>query len=309
MGGHSWLVDGDGRPRGLWRALLFAALFLVLVVTGLLLLSPFWAAVDAAGADAVWWVLLPQSGVQLGAALGAAWAMRRWVDRGAGTGLGFPVSDRVPAALGVGLAVGAAGLAAVVLLLVPLGGYRYTAEAGTAVGWAGGVAAALALLALPAFAEEAIFRGYLLRTLVEAAGPGAAIVVTSLLFGLVHGWNPNVTAFGLVNIGLAGVLLALAVLRTGALWFASAVHLGWNWVMAGPLDLPVSGLETLDVPLYDVEVTGPAWLTGGAFGPEGGLAGTLAALAVLALVLGTTRPGGALAGQPANGKNDRVEDR
>jgi hypothetical protein len=71
-------------------------------------------------------------------------------------------------------------------------------------------------------------------------------------------------------------MLSLAVLWTGSLWFASAVHLGWNWATAAVLDLPVSGLDSSTRPSTTAQPVGPAWLTGGEFGPEGGLAGTLA---------------------------------
>jgi hypothetical protein len=63
-------------------------------------------------------------------------------------------------------------------------------------------------------------------------------------------------------------------LQTRSLWFATAVHLGWNWTMATLFDLPVSGLRLVDTPLYDASVHGPLWLTGGGFGPEGGLVAT-----------------------------------
>lgn len=240
--------------------------------------------------------LIVQGTLLLTAAVLAGWAMLHWVDGEPLSALGFPIARRVPVDLIVGTLVGAAGIVCTVLVLAVADAYRYSPDPGTVAGWVAVSATSLAAFAVPAAMEEAVFRGYLFRTLVEGAGVWIAVLVTSLLFTLVHGANPNVTPLGLVNIFLAGALLAVAVLRTGSLWFASAVHLGWNWVMAGPLDLPVSGLGGYDVPLYDVASRGPAWLTGGAFGPEGGLAGTAAALIVLALVLRTTRPGSALAG-------------
>jgi len=41
------------------------------------------------------------------------------------------------------------------------------------------------------------------------------------------------------------------------------------------LDTPVSGVP-FDIPLLDYRAGGPVWLTGGAFGPEGGLGATIA---------------------------------
>jgi hypothetical protein len=60
--------------------------------------------------------------------------------------------------------------------------------------------------------------------------------------------------------------------------------------MASLLDLPVSGITSLETPLYEPRVGGPAWVTGGAFGPEGGIVASLAFLAALAAVLRLPRP-------------------
>ncbi len=253
--------------------------------------------------------LILQSALLLTAAVLAGRAMLHWVDRRPGVRLGFPLDRRAPLELLAGVGVGAGIVAVVVAILALAGAYRYVAEAGSLLGWMSVAGVSLTALAIPAAAEEALFRGYMLRTLTEGAGTATAVVVTSVLFTLVHGANPNVTMFALLNILLAGVLLALAVLRTGTLWFATALHLGWNWVMAGPLDLPVSGIGGYDVPLYDVAGTDPAWLTGGNFGPEGGFAGTAAALLGIALVIRLTRPGATLAGHYVNGRHEHVEDR
>jgi uncharacterized protein len=83
----------------------------------------------------------------------------------------------------------------------------------------------------------------------------------------------------------------VAYLRTLSLWFATAVHLGWNWAMATLFDLPVSGITAFDTPLYEPVVGGPAWWSGGLFGPEGGVVGTIG-LRVVALLaaVGAARP-------------------
>jgi membrane protease YdiL (CAAX protease family) len=295
VGWRRW-VYRDGRLRAPWRALLFLAL-LITIVEVELFLAPSLVSAPVPD-DRISAGLVVQSVLLLVAAVVAGWVMLRWADGRPLSELGFPLRAGVSRELWLGLGIGCAALAAVVLPLAVLGGYDYAPEPGTATGWALVSGVSLAALAIPAAAEEAVFRGYLFRTLVDGAGPLAAVAVTSALFALVHGANPNVGGFGLGNIFLAGVLLAVAVLRTGSLWFATTVHLGWNWVMAGPLDLPVSGLDGYDVPLYDVVGSGPAWLTGGAFGPEGGLVGTLGVGVGLALVLWTTRPGGPLTDAP-----------
>lgn len=292
--GRGWFL-GDGRLQGLARALLFLVLFLGLLFAGVLLLLPGLDRAPLPAGDGLPPAFIAQFALALAAALGAAWFLRVFVERRPAEGLGFPLSRRAPREAGAGIAIGLIAVTAVTALLSLVGVYGWVADAGTAAGWVGVVLTSLLAFAIPAAAEEAVFRGYLLDALADAGGPVTAVMVTSLLFALVHAGNPEIAPLSFLNLGLAGVLLALAVLRTGALWLATGIHLGWNWSMAGPLDLPVSGVDPYDAPLYDVVPAPPAWLSGGAFGPEGGLAGTLAACLAVALILRLTRPGAPLA--------------
>jgi membrane protease YdiL (CAAX protease family) len=165
--------------------------------------------------------------------------------------------------------------------LIVLGAWHYRSDGGSLIGWASGGMMLLLYLAVPAAAEEALFRGYPFQKLVAATGPWIASVMASAGFALAHAHNPSVGVFAIANIFCAGLLLSFAFLKTGSLWFATAVHLGWNWMIAGPLDLPVSGLDLYNAPLYEPRALAAPWLTGGNFGPEGGASG-LAALLLLA---------------------------
>lgn len=285
---------GEGRLAALGRALLFLVTAFVLLLTGLFLV-PEVAAADLPAGDGLPLLFIAQFALVLLAAFGAAWILQRLIERRAGVDLGFPLTRRAAREAAGGIAAGLLAVAAVIAVLSLAGVYRWTGEAGSAAGWAGTVVVSLAAFAIPAAAEEAVFRGYLLESLAAAAGPAAAVAITSVLFALVHGGNPGVGPWSFANLLFAGVLLAVAVLRTGTLWLATGVHLGWNWAMAGPLDLPVSGIDPYDAPFYDAIPAAPAWISGGAFGPEGGLAGTLAACVALGLILRLTRPGAPLA--------------
>ena len=47
-------------------------------------------------------------------------------------------------------------------------------------------------------------------------------------------------------------------------------HTGWNWFGATGFDVPITGLDTgLPALVVKLEPVGPAWLNGGAQGPEG----------------------------------------
>lgn len=210
--------------------------------------------------------------------LGASWFLTRRVEgRPLGTlGLREPPAGLADLGLGVGAGVGIIGL--VVLAMVAMGWLSWQAapEPGSAVGTAFSLAG---LLFGAAFTEELLFRGYPFQLLQRHFGALAAIALTSLSFGLLHGANPNVGPLALVNITLAGVLLGVAYWRTGSLWFATGLHLGWNWVMAVS-ELSVSGID-MEMPAFDPTVLGPQIWTGGDFGPEGGLLVTAATLLAL----------------------------
>ncbi len=195
--------------------------------------------------------------------------------------LGLAVRSRTRAEIGTGLLLPCLALLMVAAPLIVLGAWHYRSDGGSLIGWASGGMMLLLYLAVPAAAEEALFRGYPFQKLVAATGPWIASVMASAGFALAHAHNPSVGVFAIANIFCAGLLLSFAFLKTGSLWFATAVHLGWNWMIAGPLDLPVSGLDLYNAPLYEPRALAAPWLTGGNFGPEGGASG-LAALLLLA---------------------------
>jgi membrane protease YdiL (CAAX protease family) len=132
----------------------------------------------------------------------------------------------------------------------------------------------IAVLVPAALAEEVLFRGVPLVLLAGALGRGGAVLSIALVFALAHLLNPNATPLGLGNIALAGIFLGLAFYAPGGIWTAFGAHLGWNSLLAC-LDTPVSGIP-FNIPLLDYNAGSPAWLTGGGFGPEGGLAATMA---------------------------------
>jgi membrane protease YdiL (CAAX protease family) len=199
--------------------------------------------------------------VELAAAVLAGWLLLAWIDRRPIGALGYAADPAAPrdTAAGLLLGIGAIGVAAGVLAVA--GSARWVADGGTVSEYVAALAGAFAFFAVAAAAEEALFRGYAFQALVQGIGAWPAVLLSS-----------------------AGIMLGWAYLRTRSLWFATAVHLGWNWAMSAVLEFPVSGLRR-DVPLYDEVSIGPRWFTGGDFGPEGGVAATLAIVLLTALLL------------------------
>jgi membrane protease YdiL (CAAX protease family) len=133
-----------------------------------------------------------------------------------------------------------------------------------------------------AMGEELLFRGYAFQLLIRSLGPFATILPTSVIFGLMHSWNPNATPMGILNTVAWGILLGYAVWRTGALWLPIGLHFGWN-VALPLLGSNLSGF-TMGVTGYTLEWNVGVLWSGGGYGVEGSLL-TTAIVAALFFVL------------------------
>lgn len=270
-GRSTWMQRVFFGPHGLragWRLALYLLLASVFAAVAVTLLGMAGLTSELAGLTG-----------SLASATAAGWVMLRWVDGRSPQALGFGLDGSVPRDLGVGTLAGGAMLGLSVVLLAVAGTVRWVAEPGTVPEYVAALLSALLFFTVAAALEEVVVRGYPLQVLVQGMGAWPAVLVTSLFFAWLHRQNPGVTPLALANIFLAGVMLSVAYLRTRSLWFATAVHMGWNWTMQSVLAFPVSGLNKFNVPFYDAQETGADWWTGGAFGPEAGLAATVALVA------------------------------
>lgn len=188
-----------------------------------------------------------------------------------------------------GLVIGGAAVGVAALFGAIAGGYKIEMGGADAPAVAHTLAVTRTLASscvvflLGAAAEEMLFRGYPLQTLMRSWPILPALVFSSVTFGIAHVWNPNVVpGFTIVNTALAGAWLAVAYWRTRSLWFPMGLHFGWNWVQGAIIGSPVSGITRITPnPLMHFTDSGPAWIGGGAYGIEGGAACTLA------IILGT----------------------
>ena len=126
--------------------------------------------------------------------------------------------------------------------------------------------------------EEVIFRGYMLKNLLESFNPYVALFISSIFFSLIHGSNPNVTTLGLCNIFLAGFFLGASYIFTKNLWFPIALHFSWNFFQS-MFGFKVSGMDSYSI----IEFTIPEnnMLNGGEFGFESSV------LSIIILIIGT----------------------
>lgn len=183
--------------------------------------------------------------------------------------------------LGAGLVLGILPAATAMFLGITIGGAAWVPEGGSPFEYLSRLGFILLLLAPNALAEEIVFRGVPLVVLSDVLGRPAALVLLSIVFGLMHITNPDVSILALGNIALAGILLSLAFFSPGGMWTAFGAHLAWNGSLVA-LGAPVSGLP-FEIPLIDYRMGGPSWLTGGEFGPEGGLVSTVTITAAIVL--------------------------
>ncbi len=178
----------------------------------------------------------------------------------------------------IGSAVGVASLALATGIATAGGGLRFSFSAAAVLTQVGRTLLFSAIVFIvAALAEEALFRGYPLQTLTRAGLASLGVLLTSVPFAAIHLKNPNVAqGFTFVNTALAGVWLAMAYLRTRSLWFPLGIHWAWNWAQGSLFGLPVSGITRIAPhPVLQGTDLGPAWLTGGGYGIEGGLACTV----------------------------------
>ncbi|NUQ19420.1 MAG: CPBP family intramembrane metalloprotease, partial [Gemmatimonadaceae bacterium] len=228
MSASALLVSPQGRLRAGWRAALFLVLVIVLASLAQLLVAiGARFAGDTTGDHA----LITWLGVVAGA-LAAHWVMIRFIDRDSWSYVGLARRDAAARRVLPGLALGtlAVGVPCAALLLA---GWLRIDAAPPAGESLAAQSAGLALFLLPAaFAEELLMRGYLLSSLADGIGRWSALVLTSVVFALLHVGNPGMSAGALVVVGLAGVFLGAVRFATSSLYAAWAAHFAWNAVLA-----------------------------------------------------------------------------
>ncbi|SFF53252.1 hypothetical protein SAMN05518865_101267 [Duganella sp. CF458] len=184
-----------------------------------------------------------------------------------------------------GLGIGAALSVVVAAVLAAAGALVVTGSSG----WSA-ILKPLSEQAMVAVMEELLFRAVLFRIVEARWGTRTSLLVNVLLFALAHLPNEHITALAVLNTGIAGLALCAAWMLTRSLWLPVGVHFAWNYLYDGVLGIPVSGHAARG--WLQVQMAGPEWLGGGAYGVEGSLVTFLAWSAAAALMLrrGVKRP-------------------
>lgn len=186
----------------------------------------------------------------------------KWIERRRAAELSLTAVGRE---LGAGALAGFALFLLVIAILWVTGAYQLQ-------GWDGANALGLALMVVFWFAvaieEEVLWRGLVYRLCAKVFGTWGALLISAVLFSLKHMLdNPDVTFAGFVGVLLGGVFLAAAYAATGRLWLAFGLHFGWNFAEGTLFGTDVSGIN-LGQTLLAGKHSGPAFWSGGEFGPE-----------------------------------------
>ncbi len=265
---------------GWMRALLFCVVYLLLILTGVFIMSSIIHHVKGETVDAVqlmkgnllWGVIL----MGFAGSWCVTYIFRRWIDRKSFISLGLDYQHHgADLVAGITLALSILGVAS--LILLALGHLKWTDiifDDRTLV-------IAMGNLILVALYEEIVFRGYILGNLLESFNKWVAIIISAGLFTLFHISNPGFDFFSVVNLFAIGILLGLNYAHTGNLWFSISFHFAWNFIEGPILGYPVSGIH-FDT-LLQTELKGDENITGGAFGLEG--SAITMAICILAIIV------------------------
>ena len=197
-----------------------------------------------------------------GAVLAAYWTYVRFVEKRPAAELSR--SGALPE-LGIGLLIGAAMVAAEIGILYALGNYQIT---GTNA-WSMALMQPLALMVFVGVIEEVVGRGIIFRITEESLGSWPAVVISALIFGLAHLPGEGAGVLAISNTVVAGALFAAAYMLTRRLWLCIGIHIAWNYTLGSVFSIAVSGNESKGFLIG--KLSGPEWLTGGAYGLEASL--------------------------------------
>jgi len=304
-------IQEDGRLRPGWRVTCYLGVYLFGLLVSQTIVVGAWSATMLRrgqvnesqlmnlllGLHLPFRLFVALEAVDLGWILALTWLFGRFVDRRRLAAYGLQrttgwLDDTI-----LGLVLGAAQMVVIVCISLLAGWYRVTSlPTGIRVATSRYTALGLLFFGMVAVGEELLFRGYVQTNLQEAnvSPPGAslqksagaglqaapprrpaalALALSSILFGLFHALNPNLTGLAMLNLVLAGAALGLGYWATGSLWLPIAYHLSWNFVQGPILGLPVSGMRFSGLLIVADWGKAPLW-TGHTFGPEGGLLGT-----------------------------------
>lgn len=145
------------------------------------------------------------------------------------------------------------------------------------------IGAYLLAFIIQGFSEELVMRGFFMNAYAARKGMFAAIIVNSVVFAMLHLGNDGVSILAMINLILAGIVFSLMAAYFDNIIVCSAAHSMWNFAQGNLFGVLVSGIYLPSTVMRFQNVPGMDWLSGGAFGLEGGLAVTV--IEILSILL------------------------
>ena len=206
--------------------------------------------------------------------LGITWIFRRYIDNKPFVSMGYSMKGRLKDCI-YGILVG--------LVLISLGFFSLLftdyLEITQIVFSFKIVAGSFFFYLVAAMIEEVIFRGYVLNNLMEYGNKYLALFISSVLFALIHGMNPNLTIIAMVNLAIAGGVLGITYIYTKNIWYPVFLHVSWNYFQGPIYGFEVSGTQAVSI--ISQKVSGNELITGGDFGFEGSIILTFLMIALI----------------------------
>jgi len=280
-----FISEDEPRLRSGWRLLIQTTLMLAIgacvgfpLIFYLAMKESLEFDVNAIGKE----VLLPLQIAEFIMFTSSIFLARRFLDKRSFTSLGLAVNSQAVWDVTTGVIVSFLMIGLIFVWQLSAGWIKIDGFAWETDSMANALKAVLAFLvifALSGWNEELLFRGYHLQTIASGTNLAWGVVISSVIFSVLHLGNPSATWVSAIGIFPAGLLFAYAYIRSGQLWLPIGLHMGWNLCEGVIFGFPVSGLDIYQ--LLRIRVQGPALWTGGAFGPEAGL------IVIPGLLLGT----------------------
>lgn len=293
------LINKEGEWRCLWRVLAFYISFfltasLLIALTGTLQAiisqpgeTP--ATSQNASSSSALIALTIERSMLLISALVASALCARMIERRTLASTGYKFHDGWSLDFALGWATGALTIALSVATAAAAGAMHFSTRQIVVATAARNFFILFVVLLIAAAFEEVFVRGFAFQALIRNTGPVAAVAITSAAFAAMHLANTDASILSTVNTAIAGVWLGVAYLKTRSLWLATALHHSWNLIMVVVFGLPVSGIvDYKNMAWLDGEGLSPVWISGGGYGPEGGIAATIA-ITVCTLLVARSR--------------------
>jgi len=191
------------------------------------------------------------------------WLFMKYVDKEKFINLGFHIKNRFKD-FNYGLAIGVFILTIGFLLLLFIDEIHFK----EIIFNSKEILLTILIYTIVAIVEEVLFRGYILRNLMISFDKYISLIISSALFSLMHGFNPNIDLMGFTDLFIAGILLGITYIYTKNLWFPITLHFSWNLTQTF-LGFNVSGKDVYSI--IEFKITENNLLNGGDFGFEGSI--------------------------------------